>query len=190
MKKRRAILLTLILIVSCSIILGIGTVLIKTLTTGKDTAEPKDVVFYESFEDATDADLAELIKNCPSWVKPSVTNTEYKTGKKALALNAYYQYVFIPIDKALLTPGTVYEFSMDWKLKELTDTNKRKIQKLIFVGYNPSKGEKLDDNFLKTNGVYTYKEDIPATGDWVHTTLRFGNSNYNLDEQYGFLLNF
>ena len=190
MEKRHTILLTLILIAGCLIILGIGTVLIKILTTGQDIAKPKDAVFYQSFEDATDADIAELIKNCPSWVKPSVTNTEYKTGKKALALNAYHQYVFIPIDKALLTPGTIYEFSMDWKLKELTDTNKRKIEKLIFVGYNPSEGEKLDANFLKTNGVYTYKEDIPATGDWVHTTLRFGNGNYDLDEQYGFLLRY
>ena len=158
--------------------------------TPEDPEELEGAVFYENFETATDASVAEFITN-RIWAKPKVVNTEYCTGNKSLQLRAYNEYIFIPVDKSLLTVGKVYEFSMDWKLQESTDTKQRKISKLAFVGYNPSKGDVINKDFINnSNGVYTYKDNIAATGDWEKATLRFGNSNYDLCEQYGIVFRY
>ena len=152
----------------------------------KEPVAPEGAIYYESFEDDTDDSVAAFVQNA-STVK--LSDTDYASGYKALAISSANKYLFIPIDTTNFTPGTTYEFSMDWKLP-----SGGQITQLMFVGYN---GETLDSKFAKSSNVYTYKANsnysgktIDGTDKWQNLTLRFGNSNYTDHNQYGILLRY
>ncbi len=152
----------------------------------KEPVAPEGAVYYESFETATDDSVAAFVQNA-STVK--VSDTDYASGYKSLAISGSGKYLFIPIDTTNFTPGTTYELSMDWKLPSGVQ-----ITHLMFVGYN---GETLDSKFAKSSNVYTYKANsnytdktISGTDKWQNLTLRFGNSNYTDHNQYGILLRY
>ncbi|MBQ3088840.1 MAG: DUF4886 domain-containing protein [Clostridia bacterium] len=146
---------------------------------------PEGVIYYEDFENQTDSTVGNVISNL-SWAEPYITTTEVKSGEKALGIYAMYEHMFIPFDKTALTEGTIYEFSMDWKLLEYTTDKKRQISKLYFVGYNPSQGETIKDNAVPL----AYLADIKGTGDWVNTVLRLRVSDLSAYEQFGIYLRY
>ncbi len=152
----------------------------------KEPVAPEGAVYYESFETASDDSVTAFVQNAST---VNVSDTVYASGYKALAISADNKYIFIPIDTTNFTPGTTYEFSMDWKLPATSQINQ-----LMFVGYN---GETLDSKFAKSSNVYTYKANsnytdktISGTGKWQNVTLCFGNSNYTDHKQYGILLRY
>ncbi|MBQ7107648.1 MAG: DUF4886 domain-containing protein [Clostridia bacterium] len=176
--------------------------LTETATTTEEPSEPENpnpppvvepiapegAVYYESFETVTVDDVKEFITGDGATVK--LSDTDYASGYKSLAISsASNKYLFIPINTTNFTPGTTYEFSMDWKLAAGS-----KITHLMFVGYN---GETLDSKFVKSSNVYTYKANsnytdktIFGTGDWQKVSFCFGNSNYTDHKQYGILLRY
>lgn len=146
---------------------------------------PEGALYYEHFENQTDEDVAEIITN-RTWSKPFVSTTEAATGTKSLGIYGMYEYMFIPMDKALFEEGVIYEYSMDWKLKEYTADKKRAISSFRFVGYNPSAGE-----VIKTDAkAISYLEELKGTGDWVNSVLRLRVSYLDAYEQYGIVIRY
>ncbi len=159
-----------------------------TETASKIQPEPDttNAIFYEGFEDITQADLESLITNRSSWAKLGLETGDAATGKKAASVYAMWNDLFIPIDKSLIDTSTYYEFSMDWKLKVPTEAKRSSLTKLAIVGYNPSQGETITDNAMSLS----YKESLYGTGDWENTTLRFKISDLDSYEQFGILINY
>ena len=147
---------------------------------------PEGAVYYETFENQTDETVENIITN-RSWSEPFISTSEAASGSKSLGIRAYYEYLFIPIDKALIEQGKIYEFSMDWKMAQYTETKKREINRFHFIAYNPSKGETIQNNavaFTNMDGT------IKATGNWINSKLRLKVSDLNAYEQYGIYLRY
>jgi len=165
--------------------LDIKDVKLVNKTVTNDVELPEGVIYFEDFENKTDATVGNIITN-RTWSEPYISTTEVSSGEKALGIYGMYEYLFIPFDKTALTENTIYEFSMDWKLLEYTTDKKRQISKLYFVGYNPSKGETIKDNAVHL----AYLEAIKGTGDWVNTVLRLRVSDLSAYEQFGIYLRY
>jgi hypothetical protein len=163
-----------------------------TETAPKFTPEPDttNAVFYEGFENITQADVNALITNCPSWTNFSVVSNDSATGTKSLAVEqGYWQYMFVPVDKSILESGTIYEFTMDWKLDAPNGDIKAYIEKLAFVGYNPSLGEVMENNRYDAKDL-SYINNLNGTGDWKKAKIRFKVTDLNSYEQFGIIIKY
>jgi len=145
-----------------------------------------NAIFYEGFEDITQADLESLITNRSSWATVGFNTSDAATGKKAASVYAMWNDLFIPFDKEGIDTSTFYEFSIDWKLKVPTEAKRSSLTNLAIVGYNPSQGETITANAKSLS----YKESLYGTGDWENTTLRFKISDLDSYEQFGILIKY
>ena len=177
MKKLLAILLTLILTFSCYSVLG-STVIAEEGAT--EEAE-SDVVFSEGFE--TLSDVTTVIKNgtTSTWPKYQITEEDAATGNKSAKVFTPYNVSYISLDKSKLVENSEYEFSINWKMLEYTETKARQLRYLRLAGWNPSTGETVKSASTNIGGIHTATN---ATGDWVNTSFKFTISDLDAYEEF------
>lgn len=135
---------------------------------------PENVVYYEDFEKVTDPSNIIYDAAHQSWTGGKICTTEAASGVKSFSIFGMHQDIVVPIDKSLLETGKIYEFSLNWKLKEYNETKQGRLTSLKIVGWNPSGGTAFKDNFKSLSGDFT---TIKATGDWVNSSFRFKWTN-------------
>ena len=131
---------------------------------------PEATLFYEDFENITDVTTVINDVLNQGWTSPKICTTDSVSGSKSFSIYAMYQNILMPLDTSMFTNGEIYEFSLNWKMKEYIDTKKRQLTAVQLVGWNPSEGQAFKTSYTSLSGSFNA---IKATGDWVNTYIRF-----------------
>lgn len=166
-----------------------------------------DIIYFNSFEDVDDAKNAGVVvynyhnNEICDWATNSFKVKKYDgtTGKNALSVRANNQYIFIPVDKALLVPGRSYNFSLDWKLPKNADGD-RVLSEITFIGYDHdftvAEGETLtfDGSRKQLAGRVNDKKTLTVTGDWTsfnkYNDVTISQEQYETYEEFGICVSF
>ncbi len=144
------------------------TAFINSLENPKEPEE--GVLFYEDFENVTDLSNVIYDVTGQSWTGGKINTTDSVSGSKCFSIFGMHQNTIVPLDKALLEDGVIYEFSLNWKLNEYDDIKQRRLTAVQLVGWNPSEGKPFKGNFTSLSGSFN---EIKATGNWENTSIRF-----------------
>lgn len=131
---------------------------------------PENTLFYEDFENVTDVTKIIYDVAGQSWTHGKINTTNSVSGSKSFSIFGMHQNTVVPLDKALFEDGTIYEFSLNWKLKPYDDTKKYRLTAVQLVGWNPSEGKTFKNNYTSLSGAFG---EIKATGNWENTSIRF-----------------
>ena len=131
---------------------------------------PEGTLFYEDFENITDVTKVIYDVAGQSWTHGKINTTNSVSGSKSFSIFGMHQNTVVPLDKALFEDGTIYEFSLNWKLKAYDDTKKYRLTAVQLVGWNPSEVKVFKNNYTRLSGDFS---EIKATGNWENTSIRF-----------------
>ena len=146
------------------------TAFINDLENPEGSELPEGTLLYEDFETLSDPSTVIYDVLGQSWTGGKINTTDSVSGSKCFSIYGMHQNTVVPMDTSLFEDGTIYEFSLNWKLREYDDTKKRRLTAVQLVGWNPSKGEKFKSSYTSLSGAFS---EVKATGEWENTTIRF-----------------